>query len=245
MSKFFLVVPLVFFIIKSNAQFSIGISAGYANNHLQTDISNRILTQNKNGSDFAASIMLNYKCCSRINFQTEINLFDKSYSLVRSGIYEGLYTNYKNKYLQLPIIFQYKFLQNTRCQFFVDAGLFFSNWVSGKIKGAIPNVFNSYDSINSSGQIKHYLRYTNYSEKYQFNSVKDNRYEFGALLGITTIYQLNQKYSIFYSVRFCQSFVSQQKKYSINQTAQYNQTIMISIGCKFSLHDLKMNDHAK
>ncbi len=44
---------LFFFIIKSlNAQYSLGVFTGYTNNHLQTNISNRTFTENKNGNSF-------------------------------------------------------------------------------------------------------------------------------------------------------------------------------------------------
>ncbi|RTL47438.1 MAG: PorT family protein [Sphingobacteriales bacterium] len=224
------------FYFKGISQFSIGFSAAYTNNHLQTDISNRTFTQNKNGNGFGTAIISNYKCNNKINLQTEIDLLHKDYSFVRTVNYTGIYTKYRNLYLQLPIIFQYKIFQKNKWQFFTDAGFFVSYWAFGKIKGVIPNIYSSYDSINTNGQITHYLRYTNYSQKYQFNNTKDNRFEFGALAGITTTYQLNKKYSLFCNARFYQSLTSQQKKYSINQIMQYDQTIVIYIGYMLHLH---------
>ncbi|MFZ5978011.1 MAG: outer membrane beta-barrel protein [Hydrotalea flava] len=221
---------------KGISQFSTGLSAAYSNNHLNTNISNRSYTQNKNGNSWGISFPLNYKCSNKINFQTEIDFLNKDYSFIRTGNYAGIYTRYNNIYLQWPFIFQYKIFQKSKWQIFADVGLYASYWAFGKIKGVLPNVFNSYDSINTLGQITHYLTYTGYSQNYQFNQEKDNRFEFGASAGLSSSYQFNQKYSLVINAIYYQSLTSQQKKYSINQTMQYNQTIFISIGCMFHLH---------
>ena len=228
---------LFFFIIKSlNAQYSLGVFTGYTNNHLQTNISNRTFTENKNGNSFGAGIILNYQCSNKIHLQTEMNLLHKNYSFVRTGNYEGIFTNYRNAYLQLPVIIQYKFIQKHKWQFFAETGFFVSYWVDGRINGVIPNVFDSYYTVDGAGVITNYLRFTSYYQKYQFTHLKDNRFEWGALAGITSMYQLTNKYSFFANARFYQSFLSQQKKYSVNQVMQYNQTFVISLGCMLHLH---------
>ena len=109
--------------------------------------------------------------------------------------------------------------------------MFVSFWRFRKIKGVIPNVYNSYDSLNSNGQNTHYLSLTNYSEKYFFNDALDKRFEFGALLGTTITYKSNNKIIFSFNSRFYQSFTSLQKKVSINQEIQFNQTLFITVGC--------------
>jgi hypothetical protein len=227
---------MVFIVLSNRAisQYSLGLFAGYSNNHLLTDISNRSYTQNKNGNSFGVCVAFNYEYNRSINFQSQIDLLHKDYSFVRTGNYAGIYTDYKNAYLQLPLIIQYKLSDKGKWQFFTDAGLYVSYWVFGKTKGVISNIFNSYDSINNIGQRTHYLRYASYSQKYQFDDAKDNRFELGALAGLTTIYRLNQKYSLAVNARFYQAFTPQERRYSINQAMKYNQTVFISIG--YMLH---------
>ena len=226
---------LCFFIIKSlNAQYSIGVFSGYTNNHLHTNISNRLLTENKNGNSFSTGLIFKYAYKNKIQLLTELDLLQKNYSFVRKGIYEGIFANYRNTYLQLPVIIEYKLLQNSKWELWVDVGFFVSYWVDGNIKGVISNVFDSYYAVDATGVMTNYLRFTDYSQKYTFSHLKDNRFEAGPLVGITSMYQLNNRYSFFVNTRFYLSIISQQKNYSISQIMQYNQTIVISAGCMFN-----------
>jgi len=73
----------------------------------------------------------------------------------------------------------------------------------------------------------------NFGEKYKFNSLIDNRFEYGFDTGLQLDYKVNSKYSIFLDSNYYQSLTDQQKKYMINQVSKTNQTLCISIGCLF------------
>ena len=232
---------LVFILLFMNSlfigysQLSFGVGLGYTNNHLYTDISNRVYTENKTGSGIGTSILLETHLCNRINFHSGIYILQKSYNFVRTGNYTSIYENHKNTYLQLPIIIKLSLLRREKVQFFINGGLFVSYWAFGKVKGITPNVFNSVDSLSNNGQPKHYLNLTSYSEKYLFNSLRDNRFEFGLLGGISIYYNYNRRYKCFFDCYFYQSLSDQQKKYMINQIPRYNQTLFFSIGYMKSL----------
>jgi hypothetical protein len=69
----------------------------------------------------------------------------------------------------------------------------------------------------------------NYNQPYEFNSTRDNRFEFGWLLGIGVSYDAKM-YKLFIEGRLTQSMTDQQKKYMINQVPRYNQTYILSVG---------------
>ncbi|RTL52778.1 MAG: hypothetical protein EKK39_06260, partial [Sphingobacteriales bacterium] len=79
----------VFMLTCVNTQHGIGISAGYSNNHLQTNISNRLFIENKNGNSFSTGLIFNYAYKNKIQLLTELDVLQKNYSFVRKGIYEG------------------------------------------------------------------------------------------------------------------------------------------------------------
>ncbi|PZX60918.1 outer membrane beta-barrel protein [Hydrotalea sandarakina] len=228
---------LCFFIIKSlHAQYSVGLFSGYTNNHLRTNISNRLFTENKNGNSISTGLIFNYAYKTKIQLQTELALLQKNYSFVRTGLYSGIFTKYRNTYLQLPVIFKYKLLQKCKWVIWADAGFFVSYWVDGSINGVIPNVFNNYYTVDRRGSVTNYIRFSDYFQKHIFSSEKDNRFEVGPLVGITSVYQLNSSYSVFINARFYSSFLSQQKQYTVNQVMQYNQTSVISTGGVINFH---------
>ena len=124
MKKCLFLLTLIFG-LKAKSQFAFGLISGYSNNHLLTNFSNRINTQNKNGNNYGLGIALNYQLNSKINFQSEINLLHKDFSVVRTRDYEGIYAAYRNIYLQLPIIFQYKLFEKNNWNFYIDGGCSF------------------------------------------------------------------------------------------------------------------------
>ena len=83
--KFIIIALSVLFALHVNAQVSFGIEAGYAYNHLNTDISNRAVTQNKNSGGYVIGLKINFEVISTINFQTGLGLIQKNYSYVRTG----------------------------------------------------------------------------------------------------------------------------------------------------------------
>ena len=212
------------------AQFSVGVSGGYSNNHLNTDISNRVYTTNTNGNGFSADLQINYNLSNRISLQSGLGLVQKNYSFIRTGDYQGVFETFTNTYLQLPLTARVKILEKKKLRILFNIGVYEAYWTFAHVHGATPNILNSTNSTNSSGQMVQYTNIDNYSEKYQFNTIKDNRFEFGLTAGISIQYAINNKYSIFIEPDYYQSLTDQQKKYMINQIPNINQTFRVSMG---------------
>jgi len=218
--------------LTSYAQFSIGVKTGYSNNHLNTNISNRILTQNKNGNSTGFGLLINCKINNRIGIESSVELLQKKYSFVRNDVYTGVYESFINSYLQIPLIAQFKVIEKKKINVAISSGVYGGYWAFAKIKGAIPNIYNNIsDSIGNNGQSIQYIQLAPYSEKYQFSKRKDNRFEFGWILDITLKCQLNKNYLTFIECNYYQALTDQQKNYMIHQTLKYNETIFASIGC--------------
>jgi hypothetical protein len=218
----------------TKAQLSAGMEAGFSNNHCNTDISSMTSTRNKNKNGYNIGIIAIYNLKRTIAIKTGISLLQKNYSFFRTNEFAGIFEVYRNTYIQIPTSFQLSLFENNKFKTYFSVGGYVGYWAFGKVKGAMPNIFNSYDSINNSGQIAQYLSSSNYSEKYQFNNAKDNRIELGWLLGIGTDFSLNKKHTFFIECNYYQSTTNQQKKYMLNQANKFNQTILVSFGVLYS-----------
>jgi hypothetical protein len=230
-----LLLLLLILTFSGKAQFSVGVSGGYSNNHLNTDISNRVDTKNTNGGGYNASLLVNYNLSNWISIQSGLSLVQKNYSFVRNGDYQGIFETFTNTYIQLPLTTRVKVLEKGKFKLLFHIGVYEAYWAFAHVNGATPNILNSSNSTNSNGQMVQYSYIDDFSEKYQFNNIKDNRFEFGLTAGISIHYTLNNKFSIFIEPEYYQSLTDQQKKYMINQIPNINQTFCVSMGCIMKL----------
>lgn len=221
---------IIFFFNASNAQLSVGVSTGCSYNHLNTDISNRMLTNNVNKAGYSLGLQMKYDVNALLSLQTGFNVLQKNYSINRTGDYIGIYEEFVNSYFQTPINIQFKIFEIKKMSFVINTGVYGAYWYLSNIKGSIPNIFNSTETIGNGGEIIQNLTTTNFSEKYKFNSIIDNRFEYGFDAGLGLYYKVNNSYSLFLDFNYYQSLTDLQKKYMINQISKSNQTLCISIG---------------
>lgn len=232
----YLTILVIFMLVAQQAksQWAIGIEGGYVNNHLLTDISNRVQTNNQNGSSFGVGILTKYTFKkARLSFETGLTFVQKNYSFVRTGKYQGIYESFINNYVQLPLGVEFRLFYVYGFKVYIDAGMYFGYWTSGYVNGVTPNIINViYQKDGNNYQLVQ--GNTAYSEKYNFDNRRDNRFEFGVYTGLTLAYEFYDKYAIFIRGRFYQSTTDQQKNYMTNQIAQYNQSFFISAGFAYT-----------
>lgn len=231
MKPVFFIIFLFAFYSKAAAQFLLGVEAAYTNNHLHTDISNRMATRNKNGNSFSLGIWCQYNLSCLVDLETGIHLVRKNYAFVRTGEYRGVYQTFINSYLQLPVEAKVKVATLNKTDITLNSGLFVSYWSFAKVEGAMPNIFNSINNTGANGQVSQSLAVTAYAEKYNFNAITDNRIELGWIAGLSANYALSKKYAVSIECKYLQALTGQQKEYTVNQIPKYNQTCSIAAKC--------------
>ncbi len=224
---------------KINAQFSIGVSAGYTNNYLLTNVSNLVSTRYNALPGFGAAVPVMYSVTDWFAVKATPGYMQKNYQMQRTDFYQGVYQNNTNGYVQLPLMAHFSF-GGEQLRGFVDAGGYAGYWLTAHVKGVMPNILNqpAYTNLTSNAQPNNVFdEYTPYSynEKYQFNTTKDNRIELGLLAGAGISYQLNDAYQLFGEATFYNALTDQQKKYETGQVPRYNQTYVFSVGVLFNL----------
>ncbi len=222
----------LFCIQKASAQLSAGIEGGYNKNYLVTNNANRAFTNYQPLSGFTIGIPLQYKIADWFAIETEPTFIQKNYSQQRSAFFVGVYQENYNNYLQLPLMGHFMF-GGKRLKGFLNAGLYGAYWMSGTVKGVMPNILDITNNQKPGNSIYNYQNPYSFNEAYTFNSRKDNRMEAGWAGGLGISYLLNRRYEVFTEARLLYGFTDQQKKYMINQVPRYNTTYSLNAGVMF------------
>jgi hypothetical protein len=220
------------------AQTYLGIKLGANANYLKTDISNTQFVNEYPKIGYSVGGVVEKKVTRKLSIEISPGFLKKNYSYKKFDSFPGTYENHINNYLQLPL----SFILTTKFKkvdFFLKLGAYGSYWMSGRVKGKIPNLLDIIDSTNTNAQTLLFVRLVNYNDKYAFDSRKDNRFEFGYTSGIGLNYCYKKKYILFAEVIYNRSITDQQKKYMNSQFPRYNETCTISVGYKQCLSFLR------
>jgi hypothetical protein len=209
----------------SQAQTGIGLEGGISSSYLSTNISNRVSTSISYGAGYTVNLSYQYKIKHWLYIETTPGITQKNYFINRTDSFAGIYEEFKNTYLQIPIMAKFLYGHHS-FQAFADAGFYGGYWLSGRVNGVIPNIL----SITQDAQGNASIQQVSYDEKYQFNRQTDNRMEFGWVAGAGVQYHINHDYMLTASAKYYEALTNQQKDYEVNQVPQYNQTFTFSLG---------------
>lgn len=213
-------------------RFSIGVESGYSHNSLITNISGLTNTVYQSVGGYTLAIPMAYSLRSWVSLYSNFNLTQKNYQYTRTGSYSGPYEQYRNAYLQLPLAGRFSW--GGKLKAFLDVGVYGGYWLTGRVRGAELNVLDF--SLTSSNVYA--TNVYNFNEKYQFSSTRDNRFEFGWLVGLGAAYEFRPGVQGFVEGRNTQALSDQQKDYMTHQVPRYNQTYTVTAGCLISLRSI-------
>lgn len=216
-----------------NAQIIYGVSFGYSLNYIRTNIDFGPNTELEPEGGFNFGLIVKKKLCKKLLIEVSGEGIKKNYIIKRSGNYEGVYYSHHNSYFNLPISLNYLVNPNKSVLFFIGVGINPGYWFKGTIKGRVPNILNISDTI-INGQIIESLKLEPFNERYQFDTQKDKRFEFGFLANMGCSIILNKKLSTFYNMRLMYSITSITKKYMAIQSIQNNYTILANSGLLYN-----------
>ena len=229
---------------QAKAQFYVGAEAGGNQNYLITNVSNLVSSEYIPINGFNIGIPIEYKVNDWFSLKSTPEFIQKNYQLQRTGFYQGVYQLSKNGYLQIPLSVQFSFGSKLLKGYF-NLGGYGAYWASSHIKGAFANPLNypAYGTSNTayySVTVFDYQTPYYYDEKYQINSTKDNRFEFGVYTGLGISLQVAPNYKVFTEFKYYDALTDQQKKYELEQVSRYNETGSVSVGF---LYELKKKLH--
>lgn len=227
-------VSSLFNIEGASAQLSVGIEGGYNNNYIVTNNANRAFTNYQSLNGFSAGIPIQYKITDWFSIATDPSFVQKNYSQQRSAFFVGVYQENHNNYIQLPLMGHFMF-GGKKLKGFLNVGLYGGCWITGTVKGVMPNILDITATQTPGSSIYNYQNPYSYNQKYAFDNRKDNRFETGWVGGLGIAYDINNRYQVFTEGRLLYSFTDQQKKYMTNQIPRYNTTAEINAGIMIRL----------
>jgi hypothetical protein len=217
--------------------FLVGLEAGYVSNYLITNISNLSFTRYEARGGYMVAVPVLYTFNSWFGLASAPGLVQKNYTYSRSGFFEGIREAHTNTYLQVPLQARFSF-GGKKLRGFVDLGVYGAYWAWGRVSGSEPNILDpgtqTYNSANPNG-IYDIINRHDFNQPYEFNSVRDNRFEFGGILGLGLRYEFDSGFMLFAEGRKMQAITDQQKQYMINQVPRYNSSYAFSFGVMIDL----------
>lgn len=200
------------------AQWRVGVNGGATYNH--STISKHYMTdyQWKDRWGVTLGVMGQYDVNDWLGVRAELDWTQKNYRLTRQ-ILSNLDYKYVNNYLQLPVMASFSF-GGKQLRGFCNAGVYGGYWLTSGREGT--------DFNNSSEKVYEF------SENIEFNSERDQRFDFGFVGGIGLEYRFCQRWAAQVEMRYYYSTVSTQKDYMRLSDPRYNSTLGVQAGLWYS-----------
>lgn len=211
------------------SQLSVGASIGYDRNSLSTGTSYRSFVKNKAMSGFAIGLPVRYDVNDWFGVQSELTYIQKNSKTERNHSYSGISEEMTNSYFQVPLMGHFSF-GGEKLRGFINLGGYGGYWLKSKREGVNLNVFGE-----GAEQIYPY------EERYEFDSRKDRRLEFGLVGGLGVQYNLSENVALFAEGRYYYSLSDMQKDYMYRRPTKYNNTFALNVGCLFNVSNIFRN----
>ncbi len=213
---------LLFFIALAtnvNAQFGIGLKGGLDFNSVTRSNSGRIdeTYHAKNGADYG--IILSYQINEWFALRANVEMLSRSHTMKRNlNAVKGLYTDYKNQYLTVPVMADFTF-GGARVRGHFMMGGYVSYWMMANVSG---NTFDLYNKIRP------------FNEKMEFNEYH-NRFVAGLVAGPGLSVALTEKISLELDALLYYDLVSYMKVSKVSPDPRYNNTASLTLGVIYKL----------
>ena len=140
----------------------------------------------------------------------------RGYSQHRTGMNAGTEYKYRHNYLVMPLMASFSF-GGEKLRGFVNGGIYGGYWLSGSVKGG----FKDHDDDGIVLPI---------DQDYDFNSTRDNRWDFGYVGGIGVEYRWAAHWAAQVEARYYYSVTSITKDYMLIKDGRYNSTVSLQAG---------------
>lgn len=213
---------LLFFIALAtnvNAQFGIGLKGGLDFNSVTRSNSGRIdeTYHAKNGADYG--IILSYQINEWFALRANVEMLSRSHTMKRNlNAVKGLYTDYRNQYLTVPVMADFTF-GGARVRGHFMMGGYVSYWMMANVSG---NTFDLYNKIRP------------FNEKMDFNEYH-NRFVAGLVAGPGLSVALTEKISLELDALLYYDLVSYMKVSKVSPDPRYNNTASLTLGVIYKL----------
>ena len=204
--------------LTANAQWRVGVTAGADFNVHSMDLQymNDFRMQGRWGA--TAGVSGQYDFNDWLGIRADLNWTQKNYRQYRSFLSEIGY-KYRNNYLQLPVMASFSF-GGEKLRGFCNLGAYAGYWLNSSRKGGEYSLFSD--------------RTYEFSEKLEFNSERDQRWDCGLVGGVGVEYRLCNHWALQVEGRYYHSTTSTTKQYMRIKDYRYNSTSAIQLGAYYT-----------
>lgn len=216
------------FPMQIDAQWKVGVTAGYDYNFYSVDTQYAYDLNFGNRGGFTAGIIGEYGFRDWFGLRAELVYLQKGHKMDR--LYNETRQQRRDNYLELPILARFSF-GSEKIRGFLHAGGYVGYWMSSRIKGE--EISLTYDPDKQIEGEKPNMAFK-YSHSYTFNSRRDNRFDAGVVGGIGVGYRILPQLEVEVEGRCYYSLTSTTKDYmKYNKQPRYNTTVAIQTGVKY------------
>lgn len=232
MKKFiFIVLFGCLFSTHIQSQVNVGLTAGFNVNEVITDEYVRSLLANQYHSAFSIqyAMPIHYNVWKhqatslKCDVVAELSYTGKDY-FVRSDDKIGSFIKIENRFIELPVMGQLEYGWDV-FSIFVNGGLYGGYWVASKCKF----------SEDSWGIARMFEPCYYAEEEVEFNSERDNRFNYGLCAGVGCSWKLGSNLSLLTEVRIEYELSDLQKDYMQQQLHRYNNTYIARVGLLYRI----------
>ncbi len=197
----------------AHAQWRVGVTAGADCNHYSIDTHYQTDVKYKDRWGMTAGVVGQYDVTEWLGVRAELNWMQKNYTRKREIVsMQNYYT--VNNYLQLPVMASFSFGGQT-LRGFCNLGVYGGYWMNGYMEG------NDFNSISQ--------KTFHFSQKYEFNSDRDRRFEFGYVGGAGVEYRFNNEWAAQIEAR-CYYGATSNYKSPLVSDPRYHSTLALQAG---------------
>ena len=199
-----------------HAQWRVGVTGGTDYNLYTMDIQYESDWKTEGRWGATVGITGQYDVTNWLGVRADLNWMQKNYRHYRERL--PISYRYFNDYLQLPVMASLS-VGGKKLRGFVNLGVYGGYWLSSHREGYETNIFS--------------VKYYSFSEKVEFDSDRDKRWDFGLVGGVGLEYCFTKHWPAQVEARCYYSTTSVQKQYMRVKDYRYNSTIAIQAGVNY------------
>ncbi|MBD0257133.1 MAG: outer membrane beta-barrel protein [Cytophagales bacterium] len=215
---------------ESPGQWLMGFAGGGALNYRLPAGSGLALASTHPGVGYHAGFSVQGGLGRRLNLRSGLHYLTKNHSVHQSGPGTGAYQQHRNTYLQLPVLLQVVLARYQRIEVCASTGGFAGYWLAGRVKGRVPNLLDTFTTLEGDGQPFENLQWAYFNEPYRYDRTRDNRCEAGLTGSLGIVCRFSATSRLFLEGELYQALTGGQRSQALNTRVHTNLTFLLSAG---------------
>ena len=228
--RIFLVILLMgwFPALKANAQWKVGVEAGYDYNfyHIDTQYAYDFRYEGRGG--FTLGVPVEYGILDWLALRADLTYLQRGYKMHRA--YNKTFQNRRDVYLSLPVMARFSFGSEI-VRGFLHAGGYVGYWLKSSLNGLEKSNTSDFDQLLNGKECDVFYPY---NHDFSFNSKRDNRFDAGLVGGVGVSYRVLHQLEVEVEGRCYYGLTSTTKDYmKYGKQPRYNTTVALFAGVKY------------